>query len=81
LSLIFKAQITFVESDVDGDSTNIPNSNNSFDCFNELIKDFQHSRVARLHPNSGNSDCILKKTDTITSNKQQDAQYGILSGD
>jgi len=68
---------------VDGNSTSIPNKNNSFDCFNELIKDFEYTRVARLHPNSesGNVDCILKKTDTINSNKQQDAQYAIISGD
>ena len=76
----FLAQISFVEFDVDDGSSITVANDSSFNCFNELIKDVKYNRVARFHPTNNDGDCILKNTNTTSSNKRQDAQYAVISG-
>ena len=80
LSVAIFLENTFVEFDVDDISSITRANDSSFNCFNELIKDVKYNRVARFHPTNNDGDCILKNTNTTSSNKRQDAQYAVISG-
>ncbi len=54
----------------------------SFDCFNECIKNESCTRIARYYPHNDDnySDCYLKNSTELISDKIADAEYFFISG-